>query len=282
MNTRGKPLNPTKIHVMVYENGATLEDLAAEYGMSVEEFCKKARPVVGTRKFEVLKRTCMRNHKTRKKAQEKLEKKNRPKQTQEIPEKEESLKEKIQKSLEQAKRKATEEYELIRQMFEICKSKEKTLAEAEQDFLRAKETLQQAEKALQTAREEYENARKQKSSHEEKFLMWTKQRKAIQRKLDELHKDDIYLISPNYTGELPRVGRFISTEPISGVEIEIEHGTELIEEPLHSTDNPDYISALEFAKLVLKYYLGDESDQVTILVNDDYYKKILRLQGIEI
>lgn len=285
MNTRVKPLNPTKIHIMVYENGATLEDLAAEYGMSVEEFCRRARTVVGVRKFEVVKRTCSKNQKIKKRALEKLEQKDKNKKLPETPPQEETVeekKEKLQRALRQAQTMVKQEYEQIRQIFRLYQSKKMEHEKAEREFIIAKDAFQQAEKNLQVAQEACEEVQKEKSKHEENFLMWTRRRKSLQEKIDEFHKDDIYLIAPNYIGEIPRVGRLISTENISGVDVQIEYGTELMEEPIYTTNDSNYHSALEFAKLVLKYYLGDEADKITVLVNDDKYKQILKLQGIEI
>lgn len=284
MNTRVRPLNPTKIHIMVYENGATLEDLAAEYGMSVEEFCRRARTVVGVKKFEVVKRTCSKNQKIKKRAQEKLEQNKNKKSPKTLPHEEtiEEKKEKLQRAFEQAQTLAKHEYEQIKQIFMIQQSKKREHEKAEREFIIARDAFQQAEKNLQVAQEACEEVQKEKSKHEENFLMWTRRRKSLQEKIDEFHKDDIYLIAPNYIGEIPRVGRLISTENISGVDVQIEYGTELMEEPIYTTNDSNYHSALEFAKLVLKYYLGDEADKITVLVNDDKYKQILKLQGIEI
>lgn len=282
MNTRVKPLNPTKIHVMVYENGATLEELADEYGMSVEELCKKAKVVVGSKKFEAIKRKCLRNEKARKKLQGKIERKSKSKETVKKEESVEEKKEKLKKSIEQAKTRATQEYEKIKQMIVECRTKGIGLETAEREFVEAQNAYQQAEKSLQLARKAYEDVKREKNRHQQSFLMLTRQRKKLQEQLDEFYKDDIYLISPNYHGELPRVGKFISTKNISGINVKIEYGTELIEEPNDLIYSADYLSIVEFAKLVLKYYLGDEEDKITILVNDDEYKQILKLQGIEI
>lgn len=285
MNTRVRPLNPTKIHIMVYENGATLEEVATEYGMTVDEFCRKARTVVGVKKFEAVKRVCSKNQKVKKKAQEKLEQKDKNKKMPEALPREESLEEKEEKwqrALRQAQAMVKKEYEQIREIFHLYQSKKIEHEKAEREFIIAKDAFQQAEKNLQAAQKAYEEVQKEKSKHEENFLMWSKRRKNIQAKVDEFHKEDIYLIAPNYIGELPRVGRVISTQIINGIDVEIDQGSILIEEPICVTNNANYRSAVEFAKLVLKYYLGDEADKITILVNDDQFKQILKLQGIEI
>ncbi len=285
MNTRVRPLNPTKIHIMVYENGATLEEVASEYGMTVDEFCKKARTVVGVKKFEVVKRVCSKNQKIKKRAQEKLEQKDKNKKSPKIPPQEETVEEKEEKwqrSLRQAQTIVKQEYEQIRQIVRLYQSKKMEHEKAEREFIIAKDAFQQAEKNLQIAQRALEEVREEKTNHQEMFLMWSKRRKNIQEKIDEFHKDDIYLIAPNYIGELPRVGRLISTEKINGIDVEIDQGSILIEEPICATNDSNCCSAVEFAKLVLKYYLGDEADKITILVNEDQYKQILMLQGIEI
>lgn len=285
MNTRVRPLNPTKIHIMVYENGATLEEVASEYGMTVDEFCKKARTVVGVKKFEVVKRVCSKNQKIKKRAQEKLEQKDKNKKSPKISPQEETVEEKEEKwqrSLRQAQTIVKQEYEQIRQIVRLYQSKKMEHEKAEREFIIAKDAFQQAEKNLQIAQRALEEVREEKTNHQEMFLMWSKRRKNIQEKIDEFHKDDIYLIAPNYIGELPRVGRLISTEKINGIDVEIDQGSILIEEPICATNDSNCRSAVEFAKLVLKYYLGDEADKITILVNEDQYKQILMLQGIEI
>ena len=95
------------------------------------------------------------------------------------------------------------------------------------------------------------------------------------------------MVAPGYHGECPSFGRFISTEEIVGMNVEIQKGELLInDESLNNMmscgyyDIREYMRALEFAKLCIANIV--EYDEYAILVDDERISKVLETQGIEI
>ena len=284
MNGNCKSINAPKVYKQICNGDATLEELAAEYGLSVENFCKVLERKIGTKNLEEIKKQGAKNKKIRQRQQERttcLRNNNeQPCQPAPIGKSDLEKREELEKQLNEVQLRIDEQRALIRVDFSNCHEKEAEVS-------KAGEALRVSQKALETAQENLLKAQSKKKNHEEKFQKWMKAKKEILAQIEELNKKKIYLVAPNYRGEFPNDGTFISTVKIAGKNVTPESAAELMKEPTMSDilesgfeNISDFNSALEFAKLVIKYLC--EGDEISILVDDERTKAVLKQQYVQI
>lgn len=113
----------------------------------------------------------------------------------------------------------------------------------------------------------------------------------LQYKIEELEGEKVYLIAPNFNGNIPKGGVAISTMKLSSsrkITEEIPEGIDLMKEPTFAEfldsnmESKEFADVLQFARLCIKYSTSAEVDKVNILSNDARWNKILENQGLSI
>lgn len=167
---------------------------------------------------------------------------------------------------------------LVKAAEQFAKVKEGEIVEAQEKFDFAKRMLEEAEKASKEAEESFQKENK-------KLDGWKKDLEDIEQEIIKLQSNKIYLIAPKYKGKVPEFGKFISSEKISGVEVEVQKGEILLNEPTFNAllesgykQLDEYLGALEFAKLCILFETSNE--EYSILVDDERMKKVLKFQDI--
>lgn len=280
-----KTLNFTTIHKRISEQGKTISELAPEYSMTEEAFIQEMRSGLGPKVFSSLKKISVKNEKAREKQKSSAERKRRKSEkTSQTNEEAEFLLEKRMSNLISQKEE-TEKWISFWDgtLIPLDKNKSESnqrIAGFKSEIAELEEKIAQEEETLKTIEENYQNSINKKEELEVKLS-------EITDEIEHLSQRRIFLVAPGYHGEIPNFGRFISTEEIIGMNVEIKKGDLLInDESLNNMmlcgyyDIREYMRALEFAKLCIAHIV--ECDQYTILVDDERISKVLETQEIEI
>ena len=286
-----KTLNFTTIHKRISEQGKTISELAPEYSMTEEAFLQEMRSGLGPKVFSALKKTSAKNEKARERLKISAERKRRNNQKTSQTniddcdvETEEMLAEKKMRELVSQKDE-TEKWISFWDgtLIPLDKNKSESnqkIASFKAEIAELEKKIAQEEELLESLEENYQTSINKKAELETKLSEITDEIKLLSQKR-------IYLVAPGYHGECPSFGRFISTEEIVGMNVEIQKGELLInDESLNNMmscgyyDMREYMRALEFAKLCIANIV--EYDEYAILVDDDRISKVLETQGIEI
>jgi hypothetical protein len=280
-----KTLNFTTIHKRISEQGKTISELAPEYSMTEEAFIQEMRSGLGPKVFSSLKKTSVKNEKLREKQKSSAERKRRKSEkTSQTNEEAEFLLEKRMSNLISQKEE-TEKWISFWDgtLIPLDKNKSESnqrIADFKSEIAELEEKIAQEKETLKTIEENYQNSINKKEELEVKLS-------EITDEIEHLSQRRIFLVAPGYHGEIPNFGRFISTEEIIGMNVEIKKGDLLInDESLNNMmlcgyyDIREYMRALEFAKLCIAHIV--ECDQYTILVDDERISKVLETQEIEI
>lgn len=280
-----KTLNFTTIHKRISEQGKTISELAPEYSMTEEAFIQEMRSGLGPKVFSSLKKTSVKNEKLREKQKSSAERKRRKseKTSQTNEEAEFLIEKRISNLLSQ--KEETEKWISFWDgtLIPLDKNKSESnqrIADFKSEIAELEEKIAQEKETLKTIEENYQNSINKKEELEVKLS-------EITDEIEHLSQRRIFLVAPGYHGEIPNFGRFISTEEIIGMNVEIKKGDLLInDESLNNMmlcgyyDIREYMRALEFAKLCIAHIV--ECDQYTILVDDERISKVLETQEIEI
>lgn len=259
-----KKLTGVKIFNSVIKGKMTLRQLAENYDCSFEQFLVEAKKLVGAVDWKKALQASKRNEGKKEGTTMKFKTTPYPPQTKEAKKK--VLEDELAIVQEKARisRVVTEDFE--------NRFAESTKVEAE-----AKRAWEEAKKNLDWVSEQLESSRKADARYEERI-------RQIQNKLDEFN---VYLVAPGYKGEMPK-GKLVVVSPIEGYNVTVEKGDDLLNEvsfanmlELGFETLKEADTALEFAKLVLKYQVECE-DEFVILVDDERIITILRGQEVDI
>jgi len=279
-------LRPQSVFTSVLRCGKTFEQLSMRYGLTLENFEKELLAKVGPKEFYRLKKASEENEaKTPKKEiQDEMPQIIIESEYQNDENSEEEEKE--QTKVENKRMTERENWVLQKQNAErmILTLKEE-VAKAEKECEAAKEKERELQRALREARNYKFDAQKRRNIKKNNLARWEECLSSIEERIKEIDSEVIYLIAPGYRGELPTVGKLISSEPFEGAIVEDGEGLykELsVEDLLNSGFEKicDASNAYRFARLVIKYDL--EGIKVNILVDDERIKRILKSQGLEI
>lgn len=253
--------------------------------MTEEAFIQEMRSGLGPKVFSSLKKTSVKNEKLREKQKSSAERKRRKSEkTSQTNEEAEFLLEKRMSNLISQKEE-TEKWISFWDgtLIPLDKNKSESnqrIADFKSEIAELEEKIAQEKETLKTIEENYQNSINKKEELEVKLS-------EITDEIEHLSQRRIFLVAPGYHGEIPNFGRFISTEEIIGMNVEIKKGDLLInDESLNNMmlcgyyDIREYMRALEFAKLCIAHIV--ECDQYTILVDDERISKVLETQEIEI
>ena len=278
-------LTGPKIYNFIVKGNGTLRQLAAEYACSYDVFVDTCKAKIGSREWPRVVKADARNAARPKKEVTTTGIKEDPNTTKEdtIMEQTKNLNAKIE-----AAKLALEAADAVRmnQRYIWLTCKEKVdVAKDDVDQLRKK--LENARKKLTDlvlCRNEAKDALRLAENDQE---IARARLKNLENELEQMNK--IYLIAPGFQGEIPEVGRLVSSISMTMEGLELEFGEELVREPTLAElletgfdSVKDIRLALEFAKLVIKYQTSEQADKVVLLVDDDRMKTILHQQGVDI
>lgn len=138
----------------------------------------------------------------------------------------------------------------------------------------AEAVLKKAEAAVQQAQSDVDEAERTLQEAQE---LQVKTQKELQRVEEEIQKNQVYLVAPWFSGNLPTFGTFLSTVEMEGVKVfepaetiepnfkdMVSSGFDLVSE---------YTRALSFVSLVQEYIL--EGKEIRVLNTDQRVKKLL-------
>ena len=242
-------LSAQTIFGSILEKKMTFSEMAPEYGLTEDQLAALIREKVGPKEFSRLKTASRRNA---------------------------SLKEKMQRKATPRRNSETSSQEkegsllLDARMLEVSKLQNK-LQEAEVQIEAVTSTIE-AKKQLAEIEQKKLDEANQMVSQAEKNLQ-----------LKEIENSCIYLVAPDFQGELPSFGTCISAVPKDGTTLEDATDVELIEEmtaeDIFLFDSmSEAKAAFKFVKLVVKYW--SENKEYQILVESDSIKKLLKKQGL--
>lgn len=259
-------LSGPKIYNNVAKGVMTLRQLAEGYDCSYEQFVVECKRKISPFEWKRILKANSRNEKMASSRKEEARMTERKPRQQINAQKKQTLLEEMATVLEKANisRAVTADYE-------------NRLEEAQKAEANAKRILQEAQERLARLTRETASSKEQDARYEERICQ-------IQAKLDEFN---IYLVAPGFKGEMPR-GRLVSVVLFEGYNMTVEKGDDLLNDvsfasmlDLGFETLKEANTALEFAKLVLKYQLESE-EQYQILVDDERIITILRGQEVEI
>lgn len=303
MTQNRKTLNFTTIHKRISEQGKIISELAPEYSMTEEAFIQEMRSGLGPKVFAALKKTSEKNEKARERLKvsaakkrrnnERILEKQRTKSVQDdctnatevqlIHASEEDISEPIQytNELDHFLAQKRELEETLKLWDTAIESSKKRFTQKKEELSALKIKLQQVQQELADSENAYQSNLKMRSEQEEKLH-------EIDIQIENIMKNNIYLIAPGYHGQLPEYGRFISTEPIVGLDnVEIQTGEVLFNDENLSDmmacgyyDVREYMRAIEFAKVCIAFMT--EHSHCTILIDDEKISKVLKTQDLEI
>lgn len=283
-----KTLNFTTIHKRISEQGKTISELAPEYSMTEEAFIQEMKSGLGPKVFSALKKMSEKNEKARERLKSSAEKKR--KNNQKLLEKKlqtEDTDISIEREIEQllAQKNGVENQiksweGTISALLISKEEKQKEISNLAEELQVIRDRIAKSKSELKSKENEYQNSINEKCKLESKLS-------GISEQIEVLEQSIIYLVAPGYHGKKPNFGKFISTEEIEGMNVEIQKGELLIND--ESLDNMmlcgyydvrEYMRALEFAKLCISHVV--ECDHYEILIDDERISKVLTSQEIEV
>ena len=283
---RGK-FNATAIYKRIVEQReTTIQEEANELNLSLEQFDRMCTRAMGWQVFGKVKKMSQKIERDRQKLEEAKEPLKQETETLAVvhpPENEES-------------RKLANAYNMLNEL----KKKVVELQKQEGDYMEQQGINQGNMVEIDHMIEE---ARKKRAQIErENFnisqqLLWVRNELTLaekrvcnlQYKVEEMEGSKVYIIAPNYQGEIPKGGLAVSTNPPeSDRNIRKEEPKEedvLIVEPTFQDflasemGKEEYEQGLMFAKLCIKY-ATDQNKKVVILCDNPNWVEILEKQGL--
>lgn len=284
-NTRSDlRLRVQTVFSQVLEGHKTFGDIAPRYGLEVPEFEDLLRHKVDPKDFDRLKEMSEKyeelRHRKRKRKQVILqpissnvveaERDETPKEPLDIRN---EILEKIEKEL--------------KQIFSLCNEiipvSEAELEKAENEVEDAREKLKEAEKFFKTVQLKQEKAKNKLDKQNAELLACRERQNQLEEKLAEIDSKIIYLIAPNYKGDMPEYGTFISVIPKEGMTVEDVSKVTLMHEPtmvdlMEYADMEKAKEGYQYLQLVTKYFV--ESAEYNLLVDDPATLNLLRKQEL--
>lgn len=258
-----RSINGTKAYTFVVKEGGTLEEFASLFEGTYEQVLALARKKVGSDNWSKIIAADKRNEKRKHQDRREVGKM--------VVKKDHNVNEEEAMSLPKLKENYSlvgEQIENFRNMADACRAiiaeAEAIIAEEKARIIKENEELAKFLRNVNSLEKEQENLRKQ---------------------INKLEKT--ILISPGYKGELPNDGsRMVSTiQYADGVMV--EEGQELLKEPSFTealsfgfSDLKEIALALDFAKLVIRYWMANDAKPFEVLADPNTFK-VLKSQGYE-
>lgn len=253
----------------ILEGHKTFGDLAPQYGMSEEEFADLLRHKVEKKDFIRLQRESERNkvRRAQKEQQENTEKRQTRQEDMEVTQ---MSRETLQIQLDNA----SQQISLLENM---------TIPAAKDILHNAEAEVSEAEKKLAVANKARNLAKKALRQKEESLTKWKERYDGIMKQIEELDNKKIYLIAPDYKGEIPKYGTFVTVIPMEGATIEHADDVPLLhemslEDAFMFEEMHQAKEAYAYLKLVAKYLF--ESKEYNLLVDSDAIMTLLYKQEL--
>ena len=258
-------LNGQRIYNGVVKGNMTLRQLAECFDCSFEQFFVECKKIIGHVEWPRVERADRKNAKTPSRKDEKsMQQKKYP-----------YISKAQKKQIIQSEMETVQEQLQISQV--VLEDFHKRHEKAKKDEMMIKKSYEDAVQRRVWTEEHLERAKNQVERYQKRIDQ-------LQQKLDEFV---IWLVAPGYKGEIPR-GKLITVVPFDGYNLIVEKGDDLLNDVsfaemmgLGFETLRDADTALEFAKLVLKYQFECE-EEFKILVDDERIISILRAQEVEI
>jgi hypothetical protein len=249
------------------KNGMTLQELGKRYDTSEEKFLENARSLVGSSSWTQISNMDRKNSKNAKRRKPKI-----------IKQEESAM-----KDCEDLKAKCISVEDELQNTEELMERSRVLLQEAETEKAKIEEETERIMKLGKEVQKKIKEEKAKQATYVARIEKLLEEQAVLYKKIKDLNK--VYLVSPDYDGELPD-GKLVSVSELAD-NVCIETGEELIKKPefidiLESgfKEIQDYAMALEFAKLVIKYILTNKDYE--LLVNNECTIRVLRGQGIEV
>lgn len=257
----------TKFYKFVVKEGGTIEEFIELFDAPREQVLALAQKRVGSNNLSKILAADKRN---RRKNERQEEKKNKE---EDMTAKQENkgMTERDGMSLPKLK----ENYSLVSEQLENCRN----MVEASKAIIsEAEATIAEAKARIDTENEELSKFLSKASSLE-------KEQENLRKQINKLEKT--ILIAPTYKGQLPSDSiRMVSTIQYAD-NVMVEEGLELLKEPSFTEalafgfdDLKQIAMALDFAKLVIRYWMADDEKPFEVLA-DLNTLKVLKFQGYE-
>ena len=236
-----KTLNFTTIHKRISEQGKIISELAPEYSMTEEAFIQEMKSGLGPKVFAALKKMSEKNERAREKSKDSAAKKR--KNNQRLLEKQRSetiqcnTSDNIQEPTIQKAPTTSVTIEVsqdtdLEHFLNVKKNIESTIQRWDEAIGSSRNRCMQKEEEVKNAEMKLKQVQQELTDSENAYQNNLKMRKQQEQRLQEIilqiekiSQNNIYLVAPGYHGKLPEYGRFISTEPIEGIEnLEIQTG----------------------------------------------------------
>lgn len=254
----------TKFYSFIVKEGGTIEEFVKLFDAPKEQVIALAQKRVGSNNLGKIIAADKRNSRKKKTTEER---------------KDDSLMKKVESSVNgrdsMSLSKLKENHLLINEQLENCRN----MADACRAIIgEAEATIAEAKARIATENEELN-----------KFLS---RETALEREQEELRMlinklEKTILVAPGYTGQLPND----SSRMVSNIQyadgVLVEKGKDLLKEPSFTEalsfgfeDLKQIALALDFAKLVIRYWMADDDKPFEVLA-DPNTMKVLKLQGYE-
>lgn len=283
---RGK-FNATAIYKRIVEQReATIQEEASELNLSLEQFERMCTRAMGMQVFGKVKKMSQKIEKDRRKLEEATEPKEQEVKALTVvqsPENEESKRLANAYNMLSTLRKKVAELQSMEESY-----MEKIGANTGR-IVEINHMIDEAKKEKERVEKENFDISQQLSAVRNEQILAEKRICNLQYKIEEIEGSVVYIISPNYQGEIPKGGLAISTNPPeSDRNIRKEEPRDddvLIVEPTFqdflasSMETEEYEQGLLFARLCIKY-ATEQKKKVTILCDNPDWVKILEKQGL--
>ena len=259
------------------EGHKTFEDLATKYGKTEEEIKKIVARVVNDKDYPRLVKANDKYVTARSRVgKNKISYKK---------------KENKKKSLEQKEQ--NEDAEILRQEKEKeLNSIEKQIAKSnveiervEKEKISAMAELEISKKALEVAEEKYSEIESSQQKISKRLEQLNIDKEKISKEIQEIDSKIIFLIAPNYKGQKPAFGTFISVIPMEGAKVEDVSDTiltsEMSAEDIFLFESMDEAKAVsQYLKLVTKYFVDNKEYKLLIDDDNEVLTKLLKKQEL--
>ena len=280
---RGK-FNATAIYKRIVEQReTTIQEEANELNLSLEQFDRMCTRAMGWQVFGKVKKMSSKIERDRQKLEE-------------APLKKEAETLDVNPMENEQSRKLANAYNMLNEL----KKKVVELQKQEGDYMeqqgRTQGKMVEIDHMIEEARKKRAQIEKENFNISQQ-LLWVrneltlaeKRVNNLQYKVEEMEGSKVYIIAPNYQGDIPKGGLAVSTKPPeSDRNIRKEEPKEedvLIVEPTFQDflasemGKEEYEQGLMFAKLCIKY-ATDQNKKVEILCDNPNWVEILEKQGL--
>ena len=273
-------LSAQTIFSSIIDGGKTFREMAPEYGVTEDQLKKIIFEKVGPKEFRRLQKINWRNQTSGGRGKKAVSKKKQKKpairvNTEEgniamfnIPSEIPALDAQLTKISTEIDRLNSE----IQKKQELLKSESKELE-------KVKKAFEEAKKQLAIVQKHYSASEMELFKLQSSLLRKEKYKGMLEEKFAELQSKQIFLVAPNYRGEIPQYGTVVAVTAIPGTTLEDVSKVELMQnvsaDEVFCFKNMEEAEAVcNYLRLVMKYFCEDK--EYTLLVDDENIITLLK------